>query len=713
MRMKLFRNILYQSCFALNCLLMFLLLLENRIAVPAVLQVVGRMHPLILHFPIVLLLLAIFWEIVLRHRVKQADDIGDGLLLVTAFTAVLASLMGLFLSREEGYDAGLLNWHKWGGVAISLLTLLWYQYRNTLRNNNAGAAVAITALALVVITGHQGANLTHGAGFLSEPLMAAYAPEPVLMEDAVVFTHMVQPILEQKCVGCHNQRKRKGGLLMTSYEELLKGGKSGKLWDSADAGYGLLLQRVHLPLAAKKHMPPQGKPQLDESEMAIIANWIKCGASPTVRVADLPETDTLRVLASQRFQTSEADNYAFVAADGGTIEKLNNNYRLVQPLSVRSPALAVSFFSPAQFHSDQLRELLPVKERVVGLNLKGMPVSDADLEVVAQFRNLRKLQLSFTRITDAGLPRLAGLKELKHLSLSGTRTGGGVADLLARLPKLVQIELWQTGLSNQQVKLWQAANERLRIVDGYRGDTVQIKLNPPLIDHDESVISEPTPLRLKHFIEGVAIRYTTDGSEPDSINSPLFSGKQVIDRNMTLKTRAFKPGWISSATAEKQFFRSGIPPDSIKLQTKPDPQYPGGGGATLIDAKKGDLNFRSGMWLGYRNQPLEAWLYFNTKRQVQSVAISCLVDVNGYILPPETIEVWGDEGYGKWTLLTRKEPVQPKEPSGGKLAGTELSFAPTQVKRLKVIAKPLPVLPSWHPGKGQRAWIFVDEVFVN
>ena len=51
---------------------------------------------------------------------------------------------------------------------------------------------------------------------------------------------------------------------METKELLLKGGKTGKLWDSTAADFGLLMKRIHLPVETKKHMPPQGKPQLTD-----------------------------------------------------------------------------------------------------------------------------------------------------------------------------------------------------------------------------------------------------------------------------------------------------------------------------------------------------------------------------------------------------------------------------------------------------------------
>jgi hypothetical protein len=34
-------------------------------------------------------------------------------------------------------------------------------------------------------------------------------------------------------------------------------------------------------------------------------------------------------------------------------------------------------------------------------------------------------------------------------------------------------------------------------------------------------------------------------------------------------------------------------------------------------------------------------------------------------------------------------------------------------KWYKIIAKNVSKLPVWHPGKGDKAWIFIDEIFFN
>ncbi|HRO70943.1 MAG TPA: hypothetical protein PK951_11205, partial [Chitinophagaceae bacterium] len=122
--MHRWKNYLFNAAIALNCLLVFLLVFENRFVVPAWLQVVGRMHPLILHFPLVLVVLYAMSVIFLPPFSQKADDSyrrSTGfLLLLAVFTTVITSLAGVFLSKEEGYDPEALLWHKWGGVAISV-----------------------------------------------------------------------------------------------------------------------------------------------------------------------------------------------------------------------------------------------------------------------------------------------------------------------------------------------------------------------------------------------------------------------------------------------------------------------------------------------------------------------------------------------------------------------------------------------------------------
>ena len=63
------KNIVYNITLGINCLLAFVVLFSESLVIPSWLQVVGRMHPLLLHFPIVLLVIAAVWELFLQKKI--------------------------------------------------------------------------------------------------------------------------------------------------------------------------------------------------------------------------------------------------------------------------------------------------------------------------------------------------------------------------------------------------------------------------------------------------------------------------------------------------------------------------------------------------------------------------------------------------------------------------------------------------------------------
>jgi len=688
------------------------------------------MHPMILHFPIALCILYLLYLLFLQDKLSPpavARQIGEWLLLFSAFTAAVTAIMGLFLSREEGYDAEALMWHKWGGVVVSLSLLLWYSLRSRLSTTKAGTFIAAAvSFAAIVFTGHQGAGITHGQNFLLAPLLPEKKQQQVLLEDAEVFKDMVRPILETKCMGCHNSKKAKGELVMETRELLLKGGKTGKLWDSTEADFGLLLKRIHLPLEAKKHMPPQGKPQLTEEETSILSQWIKSGADFKVKVLDLDPNSELRKLATNIFTTIETDVYDFAAADESKVKSLNNDYRVVYPLAKNSPALAAEFFSAAQFKSDSLKDLLAIKGQLVSLNLARMPVTDEDIKTIGQFINLRRLNLSFTNITGSTLNELKGLKELKQLSLSGTKITASSLNGLRSLDQLTKLFIWNTGLKKEDVAFLK--NKSLNIETGFRTDTMILRLTPPILENTQQVLLQPQPLRLKHYINGVTIRYTLDGTSPDSMRSPVYANDVTIEGNARLKAIAYKPGWYSSDTTTTDFYKTTYRPDSLIQLLPPDNYYKDEKGKTLIDGVKGDVNLSGGKWIGFRNNSMKALMIFNQPSVVSTVMVSSTVDTASYVMPPLSLELWGGSDSAHLKLLKRITPVQPpKPPRPPKTAKPgeslprqpaylklyTLGFKATTVRYLKLIANPVEKLPSWHSGKGKRGWFFVDELIVN
>ncbi|RVU00822.1 cytochrome C [Mucilaginibacter limnophilus] len=693
--------------FVLNILIVFFLLFESKIVIPHWLIPVGRMHPMILHFPIAILILAMVLEF-FRFKDKYQAELfyqrfTSNLLLIGLISAAVTVIMGLFLSKEEGYEGSILQWHKWTGVSIVLVASVIYWCRNfTWYNAPLAKGGAVVTILCLVLAGHFGATLTHGESFVLGPILPQKTMPQVSLEQAQVYEHVVKPILEAKCNSCHNPEKLKGQLMLTDEASILKGGKTGKLIIPGKPELSLLIQRIHLPAEDKKHMPPTGKPQLTDEEALLLQLWVKNGADFKRKVVDLPANDSLRKLASLFIKPAIAATpaYAFEAASEATIKNLNNDYRTVTPLAKGSPALAVNLYNRANYKAKQLDELGEIKKQIVSLDLNMMPVKDDDLKYITSFENLTALNLNFTDVNGSGLSKIAGLKNLRTLSLSGSKVTLQNLQQIKGFKALKTLTLWNTGIAAKDIEKLQDANKNIQIISGYKDDGKAMKLNPPQLNNAQQIFKQTTALKLKHPIRGVEIRYTLDGNDPDSLKSPAFNKNILLNKHTTVRAKAFKKGWISSDIVEFKFYKSAYTPDTIYLTNQPVERYAANGAQTLIDNELADLVNLNNRWLGFEKKDMEVFMHFDKPVNLSSVMVQNVSLPLFLLLPPAQIDVWCGPNEGNLKLLGTVKPAVPKVPGVSVYTDSFVGFKPQKVQFLKLRAKTQFVL-------------LVDEIFLN
>ncbi len=644
------------------------------------------------------------------------------MLQVTAFTASLTALMGFFLSREGGYDESILLKHKVLGIVTAILSYsLLMIFQSAPQKKLLFGAMITVALIVMIIGSHFGSTLTHGEGFVWQPVRGEEETEEVKITDSSsLFAAAVRPILKSKCFSCHNERKAKGELVMTTDEKILKGGKNGPIWVSGDALNSHIIQNINLPDEDKKHMPPKGKPQLSQDEIDLLFAWVQSGADMNKPVKDYEDDDTLKILASKFIHLPkelEERKYSFAAAPATLVQKMSGPFCSVFPLSQNSPALQADFFVREKFDRKKLDELLKVKEQLVVLNLGNMPVEDADMKTINQFSNLEKLVLNNSSITNDGIGELKKLKNLRSLSLAGTKIDKNAAPAFSQLDSLKEVFIWNTNISAAEATELQKQSKKITFNSGYVPDANEIlTLTPPAIKNEEFILNANEKIELKHQVGGVTIRYTTDDSDPDSTSSPIYNGPLSVDGFAIIKAKAVRPGWYSSPTAEFSFFKKGIKPSGAELVNQPNEKYKGDGAMTLIDLKKGTAdNFGDAAWLGFREKPFAAVFNFDTVQTISSISISYNKNVQSYLMPPAEIEIWGGDDKDKLKLLKKLSPPQTtkEEKDVVRVEGIKIDLEPAAHKYYKIIAKNIGKLPPWHPGKGDKGWFFIDEVFFN
>jgi len=411
------------------------------------LHLAGRLHPLAAHLPIGMFILLAVIELAgcLPKGPRLTDQQRRWILGLGLLSAISTAGFGWLLAGTGDYDTTLLDRHRWLGVGFAAATAILYALRLRPR---AYAAALTLSVALLGLVGHAGGTLTHGEAYLSLSNLAATPPAPTRAEDTRLFDDVIHPILQQRCISCHGASKSQGDLRYDTRDFLVQGGKTGPSFKPGDALGSLMIKRAHLPLEAKQHMPPKGKPQLTEDELTLLEWWIDLGAPLEVRVSEVapPPLIVERLATRLGWPREPPMDRATVLAEAAALERSLGV--LLRPLTQDGPWLAANArVKLSAFGDAELAALAPVAPALYWLDLGETSVTDAGLGALAAMKNLRRLQLDRTAITGAGLAALAGLSHLETLNLHGNRIADADLVALEALPRLRSLYLWQTQVS--------------------------------------------------------------------------------------------------------------------------------------------------------------------------------------------------------------------------------------------------------------------------
>ncbi|MEZ4968631.1 MAG: DUF2231 domain-containing protein [Flavobacteriaceae bacterium] len=139
-------------------------------------QLLGRLHPMVVHFPIGLLVVALFLEFLTLGGKRPGLREGiNWMICLGAVFALLAAVLGWLLRTHDDYVGDLVQFHQNAGIATAILAFVTYiLLRNTLTGRLANfiyyrVGLFLTVI-LLVVAGHLGASLTHGEDYLASVL---------------------------------------------------------------------------------------------------------------------------------------------------------------------------------------------------------------------------------------------------------------------------------------------------------------------------------------------------------------------------------------------------------------------------------------------------------------------------------------------------------------------------------------------------------------
>lgn len=424
-------------------------------------ELLGRLHPVLLHVPIGILVLLVLLEIgSLIGKSGTAErwpTLSDGtrafILFCLGLSTIFSAAFGLLLAHGGGYDEQLLFDHRLFGLLTAFLALVLFLVH---RQAALYTLVLCATVAVMVLAGHNGGSLTHGKGYLAaflKPGSVGAGPAPSSppvsgLEEVEVFSHVIAPIFQDRCDSCHGDSKQKGGLRLDAVEFIRQGGESGAVLTAGDAANTRFLQRMWLPEEDEDHMPPEGKPQPSEDELRLLEWWVDAGASFEMPLSEtnLPE-DTRKLIARYLGLTPEETeplpDRDRVMAEARRLE--DELGILIRSLHPKEPWLEINARLQFDgFGDEQLQALQPLARVILRLDLGETAVTDAGLAHLKDFEHLQTLKLDRTQISDAGMPHLGALPELRSLTLFSTSVSDAGLKPLAGLPHLTSVFLADT-----------------------------------------------------------------------------------------------------------------------------------------------------------------------------------------------------------------------------------------------------------------------------
>ncbi|MCB9845251.1 MAG: hypothetical protein H6811_04610 [Phycisphaeraceae bacterium] len=451
------------------------------------LDVFGRAHPMLVHFPIALLLAGLVFEalfVISGHARRGREALSDQYrnrppILSPAATACLILAMVVspvtawsgWTNAASRSPSDEIELHRWLGIATAVgagLSGLCALIAVSVRSWSAATAARIVMVisAIVVIpTGHIGGELVFGEGYLLAPLKrpdpAQNTPQVIPESETtqVSFELGALPIFESRCFECHGSRRQRARLRLDSLEAVLANPRA-EILSRGDVSESELLRRISLPADDPDRMPPNGDP-LTSDEIRVVQTWLASLAADSPAIPDpLPSRD----------QQSETFLQATDTADPGLEQALvaiRARGGFASPIAFNSPLIEVNFSVAGRAITDaDLDLLVPLKDSLVWLNLSGTSVTDRGVSTLAEMSRLTRLNLARTAISDSSMVLAAGLESLEVLNVYETAVTDDGLRAVIEISRLRRLYVWQTQVTPSAVAAARESHPGLSIDTG-------------------------------------------------------------------------------------------------------------------------------------------------------------------------------------------------------------------------------------------------------
>ena len=279
------------------------------------------------------------------------------------------------------------------------------------------------------------------------------------------------------------------------------------------------------------------------------------------------------------------------------------------------------------------------------------------------------------------LPRMAALSEIQWSAADKK----DYENFLSRLPQLTS----------------------LYDVKNYNYATHAFDITTRLVPNTEEEVLDVT----FKTIDNCPIYYTLDGTEPTAA-STKYEGTLKLKESCVIKAKGIRPtGETRIFTEEVKIHKASFKP--ITMLQPINPQYAFEGAGVLLDGLKGNFNYKTGRWIAFYKNDMEAVIDMKQPTEISSVSISTLVEKGDWVFDARKFSVAISEDGKNFKEIAKEEYKEMTLDDPNKIYDHTLTFEPVKAQYIKVYVQPEHKLPNWHGGRGHQSFVFIDEITVN
>ncbi len=217
-------------------------------------------------------------------------------------------------------------------------------------------------------------------------------------------------------------------------------------------------------------------------------------------------------------------------------------------------------------------------------------------------------------------------------------------------------------------------------------------------------------IELSSDSKGSTILYTLDSTDP-TLKSHRYTGPIELTQSALVRAVTSAGGELAAECSEARFTKC-LKVKSVHFEKPYSPKYPGHGDSTIIDGRRGSLDFQDKEWLGFNGDDMVATLDLGDLKTIQRITIGFLQQQGSWIFLPSEVKVFASDDGVTWkeagnqsNAVSQTESVVVKD--------FLCIVKNVSARFVKVVAKNIGTCPAWHAGTGEKAWLFVDEVVVE